>query len=206
MDYTLLQKESSNPLYASEREYPSSLTYPICDSVSLRLLAPSLTVGVPDKELYFQGPFLCCESPSAHIGPFRHAIDFLVPDGTIVYASDQGRVDVVRTDSERWSPTPEYADDLNYITLIHSTVNTPIRTHHHFGPPEYHYWTQYCHLAKDSEREFGIAVGGYVKAGQPIARTGKTGWTDRDHLHFLAFTSDNGRGKFGVISLRPRFG
>ena len=56
-----------------------------------------------------------------------------------------------------------------------------------------------------AEREFGIMVSDRVKAGQPIARTGKTGWIDRDHLHFLTFMSDGGRGKFGVISLRPRF-
>ncbi|HAU66338.1 MAG: Peptidase M23B [Candidatus Uhrbacteria bacterium GW2011_GWF2_39_13] len=201
MNYELLLKEAANPLYASEREYPYPLVYPIRDSAELRLMIPILATGVPNEELFLQGPFLCCQSPSTHIGPFRHAIDFLVPNGTIVYASDEGRVETIRTASDRWGPTSEYADDLNYITLAHTTW----RTHHYFGPLEYHYWTQYCHLAKDSEREFGIMVSDRVKAGQPIARTGKTGWIDRDHLHFLTFMSDGGRGKFGVISLRPRF-
>ena len=110
-------------------------------------------------------------------------------------------VEIIKTDSGSLDPR-EFADDLNYVTLAHTTW----RTHHHFGPPEYHYWTQYCHLARGSEREFGINVGDYVRAeAQPIARTGKTGWTDRDHLHFLAFMSDGGRGRFGFISLRPRF-
>ena len=201
MNYELLLREASNPLYASERAYPYPLIYPIRDSTELRLAVPALAMGVPEQELFLQGPFLCCQSPSSHIGPFRHAIDFLVPDGIVVYAVDEGRLEVIKTDSERWGPTYEFANDLNYITVAHPTR----RTHHHFGPPEYHYWTQYCHLARGSEREFGIKVGGYVKAGQPIARTGKTGWTDRDHLHFLAFMSDGGHGKFGVISLLPQF-
>lgn len=205
MDLKLLQNEAMNPLYALAQEYPYLLTYPIRDSTKLRLAVQALAMGVPGEELFLQGPFLCCQSPNAHIGPFRHAIDFLVPDGTIVYAVDEGKLEVIKTDSERWGPTCEFAGDLNYITLAHPTPHPTRRTHHHFGPPEYRYWTQYCHLARGSECEFGIKVGDYVKAGQPLARTGKTGWTDRDHLHFLAFMSDGGRGKFGIISLIPRF-
>ena len=201
MDLKLLQQEAPNPLYASVQEYPYPLTYPLRDSTELRLAVPALATGIPEEELFLQGPFLCCQSPSTHIGPFRHAVDFLVPDGTVVHAADEGRVEVIKTDSERWGPTHEFANDLNYITIAH----TMWRTHHHFGPPEYHHWTQYCHLARESEHEFGIKIGDRVRAGQPLARTGKTGWTDRDHLHFLAFMSDGGRGKFGGISLIPRF-
>ncbi|MFH1631578.1 MAG: M23 family metallopeptidase [bacterium] len=201
MDLKLLKKEADNPLYDSDQKYPYPLAYPIRDSTKLRMRAHDLAEGIPEQELYLLGPFLCCKSPESHIGPYRHAIDFLVPDGSIVYAADEGRVEIVQTGSNRWGPTPERSDDLNYITLAHTTW----RTHHHFGPPEYHYRTQYCHLAKSSEREFDIKVGDWVRAGQPIARTGKTGWTDRDHLHFLAFTSDDGRGEFGIISLISRF-
>lgn len=201
MDLELLRKEADNPLYESDREYPYRLEYPVRDSTNLRKKARELADGIPEQELFLLGSLLCCKSPKSHIGPYRHAIDFLVPDGSIVYAADEGRVEVVQTSSCRWGPTPEYAGDLNYITLAHTTW----RTHHHFGPPEYHYRTQYCHLAKGSEREFGIKVDGWVRAGQPIARTGKTGWTDRDHLHFLAFTSDGGRGAFGFISLITHF-
>lgn len=201
MDLELLKSEADNPLYEGNREYPYKLTYPLCDSTELSQQVLEIADGIPEQDLYWLGPLLCCRSAESHIGPFRHAIDFLTPDGNIVYAADEGRVDVVQTSSTRWGPTPEYADDLNYITLTHTTW----RTHHHFGPPEFHYWTQYCHLAQGSEREFGIKVGDWVRAGQPIARTGKTGWTDRDHLHFLAFTSDYGRGKFGFVSLRSVF-
>lgn len=201
VDLELLKREADNPLYKSDREYPYRLVYPIRDSAELKKRAHELADGISEQELFLIGPFLCCKSPDSHIGPFRHAIDFLVPDGSIVYASDEGQVEAVQTSSTRWGPTPECADDLNYITLAHTTW----RTHHHFGPPEFHYWTQYCHLAQGSEREFGIKVGDWVRAGQPIARTGKTGWTDRDHLHFMAFASDYGRGKFGFISLTTCF-
>ena len=146
MNYELLLSEASNPLYASEQEYPYPLTFPVRDSTELRLMVLALATGIPDEELFRQGPFLCCQSPDSHIGPFRHAVDFLVPDGTVVYAADEGRVEIIKTDSDRWGPTCEFADDLNYVTLAHTTW----RTHHHFGPPEYHYWTQYCHLARGS--------------------------------------------------------
>ena len=90
---------------------------------------------------------------------------------------------------------------LNYITVAH----TPLDYRDDLGFPNLYFWTQYCHLAKGSEKEFGIKMTERVSAGQPIARTGKTGWTDRDHLHFMAFSKDHGHGKYGFTSRVPSF-
>lgn len=201
MDYELLKREASNPLYDHAQAYPYQLTVPFQDDPSVAGYAREIAAALRPELLYQIGSHLCCKSPASHIGPFRHAIDFLVPDGTIVCAADEGRVEVITTSSEIWGPSPEFARHLNFISIAHTTW----RTHHHFGKPEYHYWTQYCHLAKGSECEFDISVGDRVRAGQPIARTGKTGWTNLDHLHFMAFTSDHGRGAFGFVSLHTRF-
>ena len=201
VDYQLLRREASNPLYDCVREYPYELLVPFHNDLNLQERAHELAKGLRRELLFQVGPFLCCKSPASHIGPYRYAVDFLVPDGTVVCAADMGRVEEIVTSSDIWGPSPEFADHLNFITIAHHTW----RTHHHSGPPEYHYWTQYCHLARGSEREFDIHVGDHVSAGQPIARTGKTGWTSCDHLHFMAFMSDDGRGAFGFMSLKPRF-
>jgi len=40
-------------------------------------------------------------------------------------------------------------------------------------------------LAKNSVANKGLKLYDFVKKGQPIALVGKTGYTDRDHLHFV---------------------
>ncbi|MDD3774177.1 MAG: M23 family metallopeptidase [Patescibacteria group bacterium] len=61
-------------------------------------------------------------------------------------------------------------------------------------------------LAKNSVSRNGLKIGDKVKKGQVIARTGKTGWTDRDHLHFIVFRLDNQIGNnHGFKSLKPKF-
>jgi murein DD-endopeptidase MepM/ murein hydrolase activator NlpD len=61
-------------------------------------------------------------------------------------------------------------------------------------------------LATQSFRQTGLKVGNFVKKGQQIARVGKTGWTDRDHLHFLVFKVEKLEGNpYGFYSLKVRF-
>jgi hypothetical protein len=45
-----------------------------------------LVKGIPQERLRTIGPFLTTGSPDTHIGPYLHAIDFLVPDGSVVLA------------------------------------------------------------------------------------------------------------------------
>jgi murein DD-endopeptidase MepM/ murein hydrolase activator NlpD len=155
-------------------------------------LAPYvLTENMPSDELYEMDGFWCATSPQSHIGPFLNAIDFLIPDGTPVLAAQEGEIVQIIQQHTAWGNGEQYRDTLNYMTLVHASGEL----------------TQYCHLAQDSVSVLGLRIGSGVKQGQRIATVGKTGWTDRDHLHFLVFRDDkkNPINPFGFKSLVPRF-
>src|SRR3989338_1959024 len=132
---------------------------------------------VPKNRRYGVGPFYCDISPDSHNGPSQHAIDFIVKDGSIVYASRSGRVvDVVETHST-YGRGPTFADKLNYVTIDHGDC-----------------LSQYGHLQKGSPSMYGIHTGKQVMRGQVIGIVGKTGWVDYgeqgDHLLFMVFIND----------------
>lgn len=135
--------------------------------------------GIPEDELYEMGGFYCAKSPQSHIGPFLNAIDFLVPDGTPVLAAQEGEILRVMEASTEWGDDPEYRDTVNFIDVVHASGEI----------------SEYCHLAPRSVSALGLRVGSGVKQGQIIGRVGKTGWTDRDHLHFVVYRDDNGNPK-----------
>ncbi len=139
----------------------------------------NLKVHVPPDQLYTVGPFYCDTSPGSHAGVFRHAIDFVVKDGSLVHAVKSGIViDVVEHHTE-YGKTADFADKLNYITIQHDN-----------------FLTQYAHLKKGSPSTYGIHKGKQVMRGQVIGIVGKTGWVDfgpdGDHLHFMAFIEKKG--------------
>lgn len=134
----------------------------------------ALTKDIPKDQLYECHGIWCARSPQSHIGPYLHAIDFLVPDGTPILAAQNGVVERYCDEHNKWGDSPEFRDQVNFIDIRHT-----------FGEV-----TEYCHLAKGSVRAHGIKVGDFVKCGQVIGKTGKTGWTDRDHLHFIVFRDD----------------
>lgn len=107
-------------------------------------------------------------SSPAHVGKLRHAIDFLVPENTPVLAAADGVVAFVRDDSYSGGPTADYWFDSNFIVIRH---------------PHGEY-SRYDHLAHESAE---VYIGQRVRAGQPIARTGMTGYTFVSHLHFQVF-------------------
>ncbi len=144
-----------------------------------------LARGVPDDQVYEVGDYVCAASPQSHIGPYRHAIDFLVPDGTPVLATQGGIVIEIKENSNQWGPTSESRDLLNYVTISH-----PDST-----------YSQYCHLGYKSVSKHGLRVGSVVRKGQVIAEVGKTGWTDRDHLHFIVFRSHTNESPYTFKSL-----
>jgi len=149
-----------------------------------------LAIGNPEDETYIIGPCYAATSPQSHIGPYKWAIDFLVPDGTEVLAAEDGFIVEVIDGNFTWGDSEEFRDQLNYITIRHANGE----------------FSQYCHLATQSFRQTGLGVGDYVKKGQQIARVGKTGWTDRDHLHFLVFKVGELEGNpYGFYSLKVRF-
>lgn len=156
-----------------------------------------LIEGIPENELTKIGPFLIAPSPDSHQNQFKWAKDFLVKDGTPVLAAQDGTIVAIIDNNNKWGPTIESAEFLNYITLLHDAN----------GVPEY---SQYCHLAQDSVKKLGLAVGSKVKLGDQIGVVGMTGWTDRPHLHFIAFRAPNRNdkpevGQVGFKSLAPKF-
>ena len=103
-----------------------------------------------------------------------YAVDLSVPVGTIVVAAREGMV----REFNMWSERFEKRIDLGIeeIRRISSFANW-ILLQHVDGTE-----TLYCHLLKDSER---VRRGQSVRAGQPLARTGLSGWIGTEpHLHF----------------------
>jgi murein DD-endopeptidase MepM/ murein hydrolase activator NlpD len=147
--------------------------------------------AISKDELAMVGPFLTTTSPESHVGPFEPAIDFLVPDGTVVVAAHGGIISEVQESSDKWGDSPEFGKYLNYMTIRHEGGE----------------YSQYAHLGRSSVAELGLSVGDRVKEGQAIAEVKKTGWTDRDHLHFIVFRSSLEKevNQFGFVGLVPRF-
>jgi len=165
------------------------LVYPLQIKASVaRKEGLRLAIGNPPDETYRLGPFVCAKSPQSHIGPFKHAIDFLVPDGTPVLAACDGEVFEFEDSWDTYGNGPEYRHLVNYLTIRHENGE----------------YTQYCHLTRGSAAHylFGFSQ---VKQGQQIATVGKTGWTDRDHLHFVVFRYGVSVGPFRFKSLKPTF-
>lgn len=109
----------------------------------------------------FNGPF-------THFGEQAYAVDFGLPEGTPVVAARQGRVVKVKSDSDQGGPSPEYEDQANYVSVIHSDGSLADYVHLKFG---------------------GVVVkpGQRVKAGELLGYSGSTGQADGPHLHFRVY-------------------
>ncbi|MFH1632292.1 MAG: M23 family metallopeptidase [bacterium] len=155
----------------------------------------ALTEQMPQDELYERDGFWCAKSPPTHLSCFLHAIDYLVPDGTPVYAMMDGVITELIENNDEWGDEKDehgeyiHRNHLNFVTI-------------QSGAEKY----QLCHIAKGSVSTLGLKVGTTVKAGQLIGKTGKNGVTDRDHLHIIVFRDDpRDENPFGFKSLVPRF-
>jgi len=123
-------------------------------------------------------------SPITHIGNLCNAIDFLVPEGTDVYAAADGKVTAVKDDSKIGGPDPEYWYKGNYIVIKHNGESTT-----------------YEHLRY---KGVVVKVGDVVKQGQLIGYSGNTGYSRGPHLHFevMEFL---GAGEEDYVTLKARF-
>lgn len=107
----------------------------------------------------------------SHEGPYRGAIDFLCAVGTPVLSPLDGVVVNVVDQHDRFGPSEEFADDLNYATLRHANGE----------------FSQVAHLAKGSAQ---VKPGDRVTTGQQIAVSGNSGWMTEPHIHFFVFGVD----------------
>jgi len=104
--------------------------------------------------LYFPGDGCPPDRPVVHTG-----IDLAAPEGTVFYAAASGWVTLAGYDR----PTP----DANTRIIIQ-----------HDGQQE-GYSTEYLHWIASY-----VAVGDYVRAGEPIGEVGNVGFSTGPHLHF----------------------
>ncbi|MFK8038343.1 MAG: M23 family metallopeptidase [Crocinitomicaceae bacterium] len=139
----------------------------------------SATLGNPNDSIYKKEIMLPFKKGSkykiiqGYNGSYSHtseyskyAIDFNMQEGdTVCAVADGVIVGVIEGYSEN-GKSKKWRDYANFITVFH---------------PEMNLYTQYVHLMFEGSL---VAVGDYVKSEQAIGLSGKTGYTDMEHLHF----------------------
>lgn len=103
----------------------------------------------------------------------KYALDFNLVEGDTICAAADGFVVGVIEDYTEGGRSKKWRDYANYITIFH---------------PEMNIYTQYVHLMYKGSL---VEVGDYVKSEQAIGRSGKTGRTDIEHLHFNVLKANN---------------
>ncbi|MBS1509285.1 MAG: M23 family metallopeptidase [Bacteroidetes bacterium] len=142
-----------------------------------------------DTSFVYQLPY---EKNTVHLlvqGYFSHfghkeraALDFKMKRGTIVCAARDGIVVRVKQDGNKGGWNKKYRPFGNVIVIQHSDSSR----------------AGYWHLQYNSAM---VKVGDSVKAGQPIALSGKTGYTLFPHLHFIAWRF-NKNGQWQQVGTR----
>ena len=107
----------------------------------------------------------CCDD---HVEARAFAYDFATNAGAFtVTAARAGTITHLKISSTDGCDDAACIDDANVLVIDHGDGTQ----------------ATYLHLAGDSLAP-GIACGGQVKAGQPLAVAGSTGWSSDVHLHF----------------------
>ena len=115
----------------------------------------------------------------SHKGSNRFAIDWKMPEGTLVYAARSGLVVKVKDDSNTGGSNVKY-DAFNNFVLIRHDDGT-------LG--------HYCHLKKGGCL---VKPGQRVISGEPIAHSGNTGFSSGPHLHFCVFRTRTGQERESI--------
>lgn len=155
-------------------------------------------IGHPELGLPFRGgPFRISQ---AFMGEASHkqsrqshfAVDIPMPDGTPIVAVKAGTVTEVERDFSRSGWSEEYADEANYVRLLHEDGTMSV----------------YAHLAPDRVE---VVPGQNVRPGQLLGYSGGTGFSTGPHLHFV-LQANQGRElvsvpfRFRGFTTEPRVG
>jgi murein DD-endopeptidase MepM/ murein hydrolase activator NlpD len=106
----------------------------------------------------------------------ENAVDWTVPEGTVVCAAREGRVVGVREDSTVGGPNRKLRPLANYVIIKHADGT----------------FADYVHLKTGGAL---VKMGDEVTVGQPIGLSGQTGFTSAPHLHFSVFQAIDGKKK-----------
>lgn len=130
------------------------------------------------------GRYVVMQAPHGSYSHFdgsgsENAVDWTVPEGTVVCAAREGRVVGVRQDSTISGTDPKFKPLGNYIIIKHADGT----------------FADYHHLQTDGAM---VHIGDEVKVGQPIGLSGKTGFASAPHLHFAVFQTIDGKKKLSL--------
>lgn len=112
----------------------------------------------------------------SHTGPDEYAIDWKMPEGTLVRAAREGLVVSVKDHFTKGGANRKYEDCANIVVVQHADGTM----------------AHYCHLAPRSAQ---VKIGDKVRVGDPLASSGNTGFTSGPHLHFAVFKARSGFGR-----------
>jgi len=117
--------------------------------------------------------------PHTHIGMDAHAIDFVVPEGSVVRAAAPGKIIFIKIDSDQGGDDSVYENFkfYNHIVVKHDNGE----------------YTEYGHLKFHGANR---KVGDTVNAGDVIGYSGNTGHSEKPHLHFSVFVLEKMKPDF----------
>lgn len=115
----------------------------------------------------------------SHTGSNKYAIDWNMPEGTTVCAAREGLVVKLKDDSDKGGSTIKFDRFNNFILIRHDDGTLG----------------HYCHLQQNGSL---VREGQRVEAGQPIAKSGNTGFTSGPHLHFCVFKTLSGKERESI--------
>ncbi len=129
----------------------------------------------PESSYAYEVPFAAGErylisqaffGEATHNSPqVLHAVDIVLPEGTPVLAARGGLVMHVEEDFFGSGQKNRYADRANNVRVLHADGTMAV----------------YAHLQHES---VAVRPGQAVAAGEPLAKSGNTGYSTGPHLHF----------------------
>ena len=121
----------------------------------------------------------------AHFGHLKYSVDFPLPEGTKILASEEGVVTDIKQDSSEGGHEKKYEDIkyLNYITILHDNFE----------------FSQYAHLKHNGAL---VKKGQKVKRGQVIGLSGNTGDSTEPHLHFHVLKLNTTKAGWETIKIK----
>jgi murein DD-endopeptidase MepM/ murein hydrolase activator NlpD len=142
----------------------------------------SSTTNEADYAMPFKpGRYVVMQGPRGSYSHFagsesENAVDWTVPEGTVVCAAREGRVVGVRQDSPVGGPDRKLRPLANYVIIKHADGT----------------FADYLHLKTGGAL---VKMGDEVTVGQPIGLSGQTGFASAPHLHFSVFQAIDGKKK-----------